>query len=147
MNITIAITLAVSALMMLLMGITYLYSDESFGGILLVVLLLSVPMLIAQCMVCFFCRTHFGRANPVLHKIGLYAFIATTCVYVYWNGLMFLDVWQKGYLSEAQGYTGLILWLGGPWALSIGAAIGVSLHFLPIVIAALKNKLKSLGNG
>ncbi|WP_125779392.1 hypothetical protein [Pseudoalteromonas rubra] len=31
----------------------------------------------------------------------------------YWNGLMFLDVLQKGYLSESQGYTGLILWLGG----------------------------------
>ncbi|MCG7537086.1 hypothetical protein [Pseudoalteromonas sp. OOF1S-7] len=142
MNKIIAVTAAVSTLIMLLIGITFVFSDERFGSILLAVLLLSIPLLVAHCMVCIFCRTRFRQAHPGLNKVGQYAFIATACVYVYWNALMLLDIWQKGYMSEAHGYTGLILWLGGGQALFVGAGIGFLIHVIANITKKFNNKQK-----
>ncbi|EHH2499576.1 hypothetical protein QUO13_000711 [Vibrio parahaemolyticus] len=109
--------------------ITFQYGDDGYLDSLVVSVALSIPLIIAFVFLVVFCRAS-AKSHAIIGKIAIGVYLSIALLYVFWNGLMLIDVLQKDGLGPAQGYSGLILWVGSIKAALVGIVAGILLHFL-----------------
>ena len=70
-----------------------------------------------------------------MRYLELLPFVCTYLRFCYMFGG--IDVTRNDGLGPAQGYSGLILWLGSIKAMIIGVAVGVCAHFVTRMVRGL----------
>ncbi|NOI39543.1 hypothetical protein F0251_13980 [Vibrio sp. 070316B] len=116
---------------------TYSYGSESGLEAFTVSLVLSAPLIFTFFLVFSFCRDGAADRHALLGTIAICMHLSTVLLHVWWNGFMFTDVTRNDGLGPAQGYSGLILWLGSIKAMIIGVAVGVCAHFVTRMVRRL----------
>jgi hypothetical protein len=140
LNKSILVALLVSLLSTVILVLTYSYGQSDFVGILINSMLLSTPLYISFLLLVTFCRTHFRENHVLLNKLGISVFSCTAILHLSWNSFMLFDVWQKGSLGPAQGYSGLILLFGSFKAIFWGCVVGILIHYISVVYKNAANK-------
>jgi hypothetical protein len=140
LNKSILIASVISLLSTIILLFTYTYDGSYFEDILISSILLSIPLYVSLLLLITFCRSNFRKNHTILNKLGISIFSCTALLHILWNSFMLLDVWQKGSLGPAQGYTGLILWFGSLKAIFWGCIIGLSVHYIPALYQKAANK-------
>lgn len=116
---------------------TYSYGSESGLEAFTVSLVLSAPLIFTFLLVFSFCRDGAADRHALLGTIAICMHLSTVLLHVWWNGFMLTDVVTKDGLGPAQGYSGLILWLGSIKAMLLGLVVGICLHYLPRIFRKL----------
>ncbi|MCX2757674.1 hypothetical protein OQJ65_06985 [Vibrio sp. Sgm 22] len=110
---------------------TFIYGSQSYVEVITVSLLLSAPLIFTFVLVFLFCRDSVSDRYELLGTVAICAHFFTALLHLFWNGFMLTDVVNKDELGPAQGYTGLILWVGSVKTMLLGLVVGLCLHYLP----------------
>ncbi|MFA0232657.1 hypothetical protein AB4491_27275, partial [Vibrio sp. 10N.261.45.A7] len=97
----------------------------------------SAPLIFTFVLVALFCRDSVSDRYVLLETIAICGHLFTVMLHVLWNGFMLADVINKDGLGPAQGYSGLILWVGSIKAMLLGVVVGICLHYVPRIFRKL----------
>ncbi|TLX45988.1 hypothetical protein C1E24_15835 [Pseudoalteromonas phenolica] len=139
MNKTIWFSLITLVFSIIVTFATFIYGNTSYLESLSLSLSLSAPLVFIFFCVFIVFRNTMKDQNSLMKAITIRAYFFTALLHIIWNSLMFMDVLSRGSLGPAQGYSGLILWLGSLKAASFGVFVGIIFHFLPKLINKNKN--------
>ncbi|MEZ9700941.1 hypothetical protein AB4455_09855 [Vibrio sp. 10N.261.46.E12] len=131
------VVLAPLLLSMAMVFRTFIYGSEGYVEAITVSLVLSAPLIFTFVLVALFCRDSVSDRYVLLETIAICGHLFTVMLHVLWNGFMLADVINKDGLGPAQGYSGLILWVGSIKAMLLGVVVGICLHYVPRIFRKL----------
>ncbi len=116
---------------------TYSYGSQSDLEAITVSLALAAPLIFTFVLVFLFCRDSVADNYSLLGTVAICAHLFTALLHLFWNGFMWTDVVNKDGLGPAQGYSGLILWIGSIKAMLLGLVVAICLHYVPLIFRKL----------
>ncbi len=131
------VALAPLLLSMAMVFRTFIYGSQGYVEAITVSLVLSAPLIFTLVLIVLFCRDSVSDRYALLGTIAICGHLFTVMLHVLWNGFMLADVINKDGLGPAQGYSGLILWVGSIKAMLLGSVVGICLHYVPRIFRKL----------
>ena len=118
----------ITAMVMAFLG--FYLGRNSFSEAIKMPLILSIPILIPFLIIWYLDIKHKQLITSLFYWGLLGAFIASITLHIGINGLMLIDIIQKGSFGPAQGYWFLFSILGGVKALIVGGILGGISYFI-----------------